>query len=66
MKKGLPDQLELAALKLLLREVNGEWRELARKNGSAAKLSRLGELRAQRLALTTSIFNIERQEGLIG
>ena len=57
MRKELPDQLAL----LTLREVNAEWRELARQSGSAAKLSRMGELRTQRLALMTDLFNIERQ-----
>jgi hypothetical protein len=59
MRKELPDQL--AVLKLVLSEVNAEWRALARQSGSAAKLSRMGELRTQRLALMTRIFNIEHQ-----
>jgi hypothetical protein len=64
MRKELPDQA--AVLKLILTEVNAEWRELARQSGSAAKLSRMGELRTQRLALMTRIFNMEQQERLAG
>jgi hypothetical protein len=64
MRKELPDQL--AVLKLVLYEVNTEWRELARQRRSAAKLSRMGELRTQRLALMTRIFNIEHHERLAG
>lgn len=64
MRKELPDQL--AVLKLMLSEVNTEWRERARQSGSTAKLSRMGELRTQRLALMTRIFNIEQQERLAG
>jgi hypothetical protein len=64
MRKELPSQLSV--LKLMLSEVNAEWRELARQSGSAAKLSRMGELRTQRLALMTRIFNIEQQERLAG
>jgi antitoxin component HigA of HigAB toxin-antitoxin module len=64
MRKELPDQV--AVLKLMLSEVNAEWRELARQSGSAAKLSRLAELRTQRLALMTRIFNMEQQERLAG
>jgi antitoxin component HigA of HigAB toxin-antitoxin module len=64
MRKELPNQL--AVLKLVLSEVNAEWRALARQIGSAAKLSRMGELRTQRLAVMTRIFNIEHQERLAG
>ena len=59
MRKELPDQL--AVLTMMLREVNAEWRELARQSGSTAKLSRMGELRTQRLALVTHLFKIEWQ-----
>ena len=62
MRKELPDQL--AVLTLMLSEVNAEWRELARQSGSTAKLSRMGELRTQRLALMTRIFNVEQSERL--
>jgi hypothetical protein len=64
MRKQLPDQH--AVLKLMLSEVNAEWCELARQSGSAAKLSRMADLRTQRLALMTRIFNIEHQERLAG
>ena len=64
MRKELPDQL--AVLRLMLSDVNVEWRELARQSGSAAKLSRMGELRTQRLALMTRIFNVEQSERLAG
>ena len=64
MRKELPDQL--AVLRLMLSEVNAEWRELARQTGSDAKLSRMGELRTQRLALMTRIFNLEYQARLAG
>ena len=62
MRKQLPDQL--AVLRLMLSEVNAEWRELARQSGSTGKLSRMGELRTQRLALMTRIFNVEQSERL--
>jgi antitoxin component HigA of HigAB toxin-antitoxin module len=64
MRKELPDQL--AVLRLMLSDVNAEWRDLARQSGSAAKLSRMGELRTQRLALMTRIFNAEQSERLAG
>jgi hypothetical protein len=64
MSTQLADQL--AVLKLILSEVNAEWRELARQSGGAAKLSRMGELRTQRLALTTRILNIEQQKRRAG
>jgi hypothetical protein len=64
MRKQLPNQL--AVLKLMLSGVNAEWRELARQSGSATKLSRMGELRMQRLALMTRVFNIEQSERLAG
>ena len=62
MRKQLPDQL--AVLRLMLSQVNAEWHELARQSGSTAKLSRMGELRTQRLALMTRIFNVEQSERL--
>lgn len=64
MRKELPDQLTV--LEVMLNDVNAEWRALARQSGSGAKLSRLGELRKQRLALVTRIFNIEQSERLAG
>ena len=64
MQKELPDQL--AVLKLMLCSVNNEWLELVRRRGSAAKLSRMAELRAMRLALTTRIFSIEQRQRLAG
>jgi hypothetical protein len=64
MRKELPDQL--AVLRLMLSDVNAEWRALARQNGSAAKLWLMGELRTQRLALMTRIFNIEQHKRLAG
>jgi hypothetical protein len=64
MRKELPDQL--AVLRLMLSDVNAEWRDLASQSGSAAKLSRMGELRTQRLALMTRIFNVEQSERRAG
>ena len=64
MRKQLPDQV--AVLKLMLSEINAEWRELARQSGSAAKLSRMGELRTQRLALMTRMFKLEQHKRLAG
>ena len=64
MQKELPHQL--AVLKLMLSDVNSEWHALAGRSGSTAKLSRMAELRALRLALTTRIFSIEQRERLAG
>jgi hypothetical protein len=60
MKKELPDHV--GVLRLMLSEVNTEWLALAREEGSAAKLSRMAELRILRLALITRIFSIEQRD----
>ena len=64
MRSDLPNQL--AVLRGTLREVNAEWRALVSESGNAAKLSRLADLRTQRLALMTRIFEIERSQRRTG
>jgi len=64
MRKELPEQL--AILKLMLSQVNAEWRELARQTGRADKLLRLNELRSRRFELVTRIFSIEERQRLVG
>lgn len=48
-------------LRVMLGEVNREWRELSRQTGNEAKLSRMAELRAHRLALMTEIFELDQK-----
>ena len=45
-----------------LAKVNKEWRELSRASGREAKLSRMMELRSQRLAVTAEMFELDREE----
>lgn len=49
-----------------LTKVNAEWRELSRVSGTEAKLSRMVELRSARLALTSELFELDRQERRAG
>ena len=49
-----------------LGEVNREWRKLTRQSGNEAKLSRMGELRAQRLAFITEIFELGQKSPRAG
>ena len=60
MRRDLPNQLTV--FENMLREVNAEWRDLASQGRCEAKVLRMAELRMQRLALFTCVFNIERQE----
>ena len=53
-------------LRMMLGEVNREWRELSRQTGNEAKLSRMSELRAQRLALMTEIFELDQKSRRAG
>ena len=57
---------QLALLRERLRRVNAEWRDLTRQSGSEARLSRMSELRAKRLALMTEIFELDRQDRRAG
>lgn len=41
-------------------EVNREWRELSRQTGNEAKLSRMGQLCAQRMVLMIEIFELDQ------
>lgn len=52
---------QLAVLRGMLARVNAEWRDLARQSGSEAKLSRMCELRSQRLALMSEVFDLEQR-----
>jgi hypothetical protein len=52
--------VEEKMLRTMLANVNVEWRLLARHSGNDAKLSRMSELRSQRLALVSALFEIER------
>jgi hypothetical protein len=47
------DEARRTLLREMLVEVNVEWQALSRQSGTDAKLSRMSELRAQRLALMT-------------
>jgi hypothetical protein len=49
-------------LREMLAKVNREWRELARASGREAKLSRMIELRSQRLAVTAEMFELDLEE----
>lgn len=51
---------------MMLSEVNRKWRELSRQTGNEANLSRLGELRGQRLALITEIFELDQKSRRAG
>ena len=53
-------------LRMMLGEVNREWRDLSRQSGNEAKLSRMGDLRAQRLALMTEIFELDQKSRRAG
>jgi hypothetical protein len=53
------DEARRTLLREMLVEVNAEWQALSRQSGTDAKLSRMSELRAQRLALMTEIFNLD-------
>ena len=53
-------------LREMLRRVNAEWRTLTRQSGSEAKLSRMSELRSQRLALMTEIFDLDQKSRRVG
>ena len=57
----MQDDKRRELLREMLGKVNAEWRLLARQSGSQAKLSRMGELRSQRLALMTQIFELDQQ-----
>lgn len=51
---------------LLAPVVHAEWRDLSRQSGSEAKLSRMTELRTQRLDLMTEIFERDQSERKAG
>jgi hypothetical protein len=53
-------------LREMLGRVNAEWRILTRQSGSEAKLSRMSELRSQRLALMTEIFDLDQKSRRAG
>ncbi len=54
--------VEEKLLRTMLANVNTEWRLLPRQSGNDAKLSRMSELRSQRLALVSALFQIEREQ----
>jgi hypothetical protein len=58
--------VEEKLLRTMLANVNTEWRLLARQSGNEAKLSRMSELRSQRLALVSALFEIERENRRAG
>jgi hypothetical protein len=58
--------VEEKILRTMLANVNTEWRLLARESGNDAKLSRMSELRSQRLALVSALFEIERGQRKAG
>jgi hypothetical protein len=58
-RDNVRDETRGALLRELLGKVNAEWRALSRQSGTEAKLSRMSELRAQRLALMTEIFDLD-------
>ena len=58
--------MEEKLLRTMLANVNTEWRLLARQSGNEAKLSRMSELRSQRLALVSALFEIERENRRAG
>lgn len=62
----MQDDKQRELLREMLGKVNAEWRLLARQSGSHAKLSRMGELRSQRLALMTKIFELDQQSRRAG
>ena len=55
-----------AVLRAMLAKVNAEWRELSRDNGTQAKWTRMKELRAQRLAITAELFDLDVQDRRAG
>jgi hypothetical protein len=65
-KTGGDEMRDIAALKENLARVNAEWRDLARQSGSEAKLSRMIELRTERLTLMTDLFELESRQRKAG
>ena len=53
-------------LREMLGRVDAEWRTLTRQTGSEAKLSRMSQLRSQRLALITEIFDLDQKSRRAG
>jgi hypothetical protein len=58
--------VEENTLRTMLANLNAEWRLLTRQSGNEAKFSRMSELRLQRLALVSALFEIERRQRKAG
>ena len=58
----MKDTAEIARLRTLLRNVNMEYSALLRRTGHESKLTRLGALKEQRLALMSRIAELRRPQ----